>query len=70
MTDKKKTETPKVVEPIITPIFVDVYPKFSGKTIESRKYSGFLNDNKDKDRFDCRIAIPATDEEALELYNL
>ena len=69
MTKKKEAEA-EVTAPIINAIFVDVYPEFSGKTIESRKYSGLLNEHKDKNRFDCRIAIPATDEEAKKLYNL
>ncbi len=55
-------------KPQITSVFVDVHPSFTGKTIESRKYSPKLNDNGDKIRFDCRVGVPSNDEEAADLF--
>lgn len=64
------TETTEDEKPIITPIYVDVYPDIEGKSIESRKYSPKMNARGDKVRFDCRVIVPENEQGCMDVYNL
>ena len=58
----------------IISIFVDAWPKWTGATIESKKYSPQKNDDGVKYakrfRFDFNMPIPTNDDEAQQLYGV
>jgi hypothetical protein len=64
---KKEAEKDTKPAVVITPVFVDIHPNWQGKVIESRKYAKVSE--TERVRYDCRVAVPGTDEEAKTYFN-